>query len=273
MGPYTRIRLGYDSSGRPIDTDKRQKQAFDQACKKSGVTPTIVQGAYRAGNGAVASAGTHDGGGVFDLRTWNLTTTQRQAFQRASRSIGGTCWYRTPSQGFDYHMHDGLLGHKTASSGLKQQFSMYKAGYNGLASWGRDDFWRPNPIPRFRYKKKRSKPRINLTVLQKAWGRKRGKTYGLGKSIHRKFAKQLHKKGFLPRYTWKEAIFGRNLRTAVRKANRTYGITKYTGPLNARPTWALCKKLGFQPYRVKVEKRPNRKKIRPFKKSTSKTVK
>lgn len=263
MGAYTRVRLGYDSSGRPIDTDRRHKQFYDLACEHSGVTPTIVQGAYRAGAGAAASAGTHDGGGVFDLRTWNLSDEQRRKFQWASRQLGGTCWYRTPSQGFDYHMHDGVLGHKTASSGLKSQFAMYLQGYNGLRSWAADDFKRPSPIPTFRYRKAKARPRVNLSHLQQAWARPGGRTYNpWGRKACRIWRKALGQK-FMPgkKYKWRQGWFGDYMKAGTRKANKHYDITKYTGDRGDRPTWALARKLGLDPYKVKRERRTNRKRV------------
>jgi len=36
----------------------------------------IAQGCYKTGNGAAASAGTHDGAGVVDIRTRNITHQQ-----------------------------------------------------------------------------------------------------------------------------------------------------------------------------------------------------
>ncbi|MDN5856255.1 MAG: peptidoglycan-binding protein, partial [Actinomycetia bacterium] len=99
--------------------------------------------------------------------------------------------------------------------------------------------------------KKKRKPKINITVLQNAWDRRRGRTFGKGQFIIRKFAKPLIKRGFLKNWHWKDATYGRNMRDAIRAANKHYGITKWTGPNNDRPTWALAKKLGFDPYRPK----------------------
>src|SRR5690606_15237895 len=127
------------------------KAAFDDACEKSGVRPTIVQGAYMGSSGAAASAGTHERSGCLDLRTWDLTEDQRTKWMRAARSIGWAAWYRTSAQGFDPHMHVLLLGEPDMHPDARDQEAQYRAGLNGLASRGRDDFWRPNPIPTYSY--------------------------------------------------------------------------------------------------------------------------
>jgi hypothetical protein len=146
----TEIRtIGVDGSGRPIKMTARMSQAFDAACDKSGVTPDIVQGAYMGSAGAPASAGTHERSGCLDLRTWNLTTGQREAWMRAARSIGWAAWYRTTAQGFDPHLHVLLLGEPDMHPGRINQEEQYRRGLNGLASGGADDFWRPDPIPTY----------------------------------------------------------------------------------------------------------------------------
>src|SRR5699024_6014784 len=81
----------------------------------------------------------------------------------------------------------------------------------------------------------------------------------------RKFAKPLRKRGFLHNWHIKDATYGKNMRDAVRRANKHYGITKYTGKHGDRPTWELAKKLGFAPYKVEQKKKPKPKhKKRPF---------
>jgi hypothetical protein len=154
MRATTILSFGKDSSGRPIRMTARMKQAFDKACDQSGVTPDIVQGAYMGSSGAAASAGTHQLSGCLDLRTWNLTTDQRNRWMHAARSIGWAAWYRTSSQGFDPHMHVLLLGEKEMHADARAQEEQYRQGLNGLASRGRDDFWRPDPIPTYQYQEK-----------------------------------------------------------------------------------------------------------------------
>lgn len=64
-----KVNLGSDSSGRPLVMDRRTLNKLNYAkfqLKKAFPTTfntlTVVQGSYRAGNGADASAGTHDKG-------------------------------------------------------------------------------------------------------------------------------------------------------------------------------------------------------------------
>jgi hypothetical protein len=135
---YERITLGHDSSGRPIVVNRRMLAMLDEVERRCGVRPTIVQGAYRAGNGASASAGTHDGGGVLDLRTWNLTVAERNLWAATARLVGWIVWYRTPAQGFDPHMHVIAKGDADLSDDAQAQVVDASHGLDGLASKGRD---------------------------------------------------------------------------------------------------------------------------------------
>jgi len=161
---YEVRKYGTDSSGRDILMNRRMKAAFDVACRKVGVTPTIVQGAYmrRVGGGADQSAGTHDQGGCIDTRTWDITRRQRRRLIRAGRSVGWAVWFRNERHGgFDEHCHWVLLGDTDATDDAKWQMNEYRAGRDGLATRGRDYHWRPRQIPLFGYAawlKSRKKP-------------------------------------------------------------------------------------------------------------------
>ena len=136
----TRVNLGLDTSGRSLVLDTRTLAKLRAAEARLGFKFTIVQGSYRAGAGAKASAGTHDGGGVIDLRTWNLPagiTPQRAV--RVLRECGLIAWYRTKAQGFDPHIHAIDYGNPALSYSAQQQVAQWEAGLNGLASRGRDD--------------------------------------------------------------------------------------------------------------------------------------
>lgn len=141
MSPYTRIDLGHDSSGRPIVINGRTRDMLAAANKKLGFTPVIVQGSYRAGHGASASAGTHDGGGVVDLRVAYGLPARMTANKvvRALREVGFAAWHRTPAQGFDEHVHAVAIGDRDLSPSAHQQVVDYRAGRNGLANHGADD--------------------------------------------------------------------------------------------------------------------------------------
>jgi hypothetical protein len=109
MQPYARVNLRDDSSGRPWSSTPAPRPCSTE--KRLGVQLTIVQGSYRAGNGASASAGTQDGGGVVDLRTWNLPgNCPPQLVVKVLRQVGFATWYRAPAQGFDPHIHAAAIG-------------------------------------------------------------------------------------------------------------------------------------------------------------------
>ena len=134
------ITLGLDTSGRPLVVDDRTLATLRAAQAALGFEFTIVQGSYRAGSGAAASAGTHDGGGVIDLRTWNLPAhISPQEAVRALRLAGLIAWYRTNAQGFDPHIHAIDYGNPRLAPSAARQVAAYEAGRNGLASNGPDD--------------------------------------------------------------------------------------------------------------------------------------
>lgn len=133
-----RINLGRDSSGRPLDVDSRTLAKLRAAERRLGHKLTIVQGSYRGGAGAKASAGTHDGAGVVDIRTWDLPVTP-QIVVRALREAGMIAWYRTEAQGFDPHIHAIDYGNPALAPAAARQVTAWEQGRNGLASNGPDD--------------------------------------------------------------------------------------------------------------------------------------
>ena len=98
----TKVNLGHDTSGRPLVVDATWLAKLRWAEAQLGWKFTIVQGSWRGGHGAEASAGTHDRGGVADLRSWNIPAHIGiwQALT-ALRRAGLIAWYRTKAQGFD----------------------------------------------------------------------------------------------------------------------------------------------------------------------------
>lgn len=136
MGAMDRISLGVDSSGRSVIVNRRTLNMLREAERRLGFPLTIVQGSYKAGAGAVASAGTHDGGGVIDLRSRGLT--DRRKVVEVLRKVGFAAWLRVPPS-FDEHIHAVALGDRDASQSAKVQMLDYRAGRNGLANKGPDD--------------------------------------------------------------------------------------------------------------------------------------
>lgn len=147
MAESTVVRTGTDSSGRPIYMTRRMRRWYKRLCTRLGFKPTIVQGAWMAGNGAAASAGYHDGGGCLDFRVWDLTPVQRQRVVRLCRDMGAAAWLRDQAHGgMDPHIHLVLGSDFGLASGARTQWLDYKAGLDGLASRGPDYHWRPDPL-------------------------------------------------------------------------------------------------------------------------------
>jgi hypothetical protein len=111
--------------------------------EKIGFRVTLTQGSYNRG-GVKASAGTHDGGGVFDVRAKNLTRSQRDNVVRELRRIGFAAWLRRPEQAdppWPLHIHAVAIGDREMSDGAKKQVNAYldDPPRNGLKGGGRDD--------------------------------------------------------------------------------------------------------------------------------------
>jgi hypothetical protein len=116
----------------------RTKAMLVAAEGKAGFQVTLTQGSYNAG-GVDASAGTHDGGGAMDISVSGMSSTNRNNLLKALRNVGFAAWYRTPAQGFDYHIHAMAISDPDLSSGAQHQTGDYYLGLNGLAGHGADD--------------------------------------------------------------------------------------------------------------------------------------
>lgn len=103
---------------------------------------TMVQGGYNAG-GVAASAGTHDGGGAFDLTPFNIKNRIK-----VFRLLGVAIWDRPTISGlWAHHLHGIVAGDGTASAAAKAQVSEYLAGGDGLRGTAPDPNWRPHTLP------------------------------------------------------------------------------------------------------------------------------
>lgn len=143
----------------------KKGRAFIQACEdKLGYELTITQGNYNPG-GVEASAGTHDGGGVFDLAAWDY---ERKL--RVIKDLGGWGWYRAPIAGlWGPHIHFGIINHGTLSRGAANQQAAYFAKRSGLVSNLYDNSYRAPGNPIFKYPPKaKPKPKPKLTNVAKA---------------------------------------------------------------------------------------------------------
>lgn len=105
-------------------------------CPAARATPAwITQGSYSAN--VEASAGTHDGGGTFDMSVAGLTGPQKQALVRALREAGFAAWLRgAPS--FVPHIHAVAIGDPDLPRAARAQVADYFAGKDGLAGRRRD---------------------------------------------------------------------------------------------------------------------------------------
>jgi hypothetical protein len=98
---------------------------------------TLTQGSYTSSN--PDSAGTHDGGGVVDISVGSLSTTQRWQTVKALRTVGFAAWLRTPSDGFEYHIHANAINDPDMSRQGRDQVNDYYFGRNGLANNAADN--------------------------------------------------------------------------------------------------------------------------------------
>lgn len=140
---------GIDSSGRAIYASDYLWDLWQRVLADLDFTPTIVQGAWMtlAGGGASESAGFHDRGGCFDLRTWDLTADQLETLVRTLRRYGIAAWRRDNEHGgFDPHLHFVCGTDGDLASGAAGQWADYLAGHDGLAGRGPDYEWRPSPL-------------------------------------------------------------------------------------------------------------------------------
>lgn len=111
---------------------------------------TVEQGCYNAG-GVAASAGTHDGGGVFDLAPF-----EHGRKILAAKKRGAFVWYRPfnwDGRGGSEHIHCGIRNEGKLSPSAARQQVQYDAHppTNGLANFGIDPTWHPNPPVAFSY--------------------------------------------------------------------------------------------------------------------------
>ena len=132
--------------GQAKRVDWKTRAALEEAERQLGYPLTLAQGSYN-GSPDSDSPGTHDGGGVIDLPAWDW---QRKV--RALRSVGFAAWYRPAVKGlWEAHIHAVLIDHGRLAPVAAGQVAGYRAGRDGLKSNRPDEFWRPSPIPVFRY--------------------------------------------------------------------------------------------------------------------------
>lgn len=149
MSDWNVIRYGTDSSNRPIFMSVYMRDWWEGVLRELSFTPVIVQGAWmsKAGGGASASAGYHDGGGCLDIRTRDLSSAQLSELNRVVRTRGAAGWPRDYAHGgMDPHYHLVLGTDHDIDDGARWQWQRYIDGRDGLSSDGPDYVWRPSPV-------------------------------------------------------------------------------------------------------------------------------
>lgn len=121
------------------NVNRRTWNMLQAAENLAGFRFVITQGSYNKG-GVKASAGTHDGGGVIDVRARDLGARERGIVVVSLRKVGFAAWLRNPHQGdWPWHIHAVARGDKDLSPGAAKQIRQYRDGLNGLKGGHHDD--------------------------------------------------------------------------------------------------------------------------------------
>ena len=110
----------------------------------------VVQGSW-SGN-VRASAGTHNGGGAFDLSVAGLSRDKQLRLVHELRRRNVAAWLRSPEFGWPSrlgmaHIHGIVRDDPGLSWGARSQAIAYRLGRNGLASRRKDPHPRPAAYP------------------------------------------------------------------------------------------------------------------------------
>lgn len=107
----------------------------------------IVQGSYTSG--VAASAGTHDGGGALDVRTWDRSREDVSKMVKALRMAGFAAWKRGyGDDSMEAHIHAIAIGDRELAGDARSQVVEYFRGGDGLvgsAGDGDSEVGRPWP--------------------------------------------------------------------------------------------------------------------------------
>ena len=131
--------------------DRITAEALHAAEKNLGYPLSVVQGCYQAldgkANDVTASAGTHDGGGVVDLKPWDAGNKVR-----VLRSVGFAAWHRLElwkdgKRVWGEHIHAVLIGNTKLAPSAAAQVVDFLASppRDGLAGHAPDPTWHPGP--------------------------------------------------------------------------------------------------------------------------------
>lgn len=132
---YRRVR--YDG----VTINKRTQEMIGRAqsyLKRMGINAPIhlAQGSYHPGVGA--SAGTHDGGGVIDVRSRIYSAKTADQIVKALRMAGFAAWRRGTNDSLPPHIHAVAIGDRQMSPSARAQVHEYFRGGDGLRGSMRD---------------------------------------------------------------------------------------------------------------------------------------
>lgn len=120
----------------------------------------LAQGSFN--NSVGASAGTHAGDAVVDVRTTGvgLSVSEATALNRALRDAGFASWIRDSRDGMPPHIHACLIADPEMASGAKAQCVDFDKGLNGLRNRAKDrNPYRHKPKIRFSWRQGKPVPR------------------------------------------------------------------------------------------------------------------
>ena len=104
----------------------------------------VTQGSWHHG---AQSGSTHDGGGAFDLRVWNIPAAKLEPLVVELRKRNVCAWKRDKAHGgFDPHIHGIVRDEALLSTGAAFQVREYDRGRDGLSAAGPD--YHPRPVQR-----------------------------------------------------------------------------------------------------------------------------
>jgi len=148
---YDKLDFSPDSSGRHRFLNRRTKVMLDLVSEKLGFDLEVIQGSYMPpGEGADDSGPTHDGGGVVDLRTWDIPAvigTFRAV--KVLREVGFAAWHRTDPPFHEDHIHAVAIGDVQMDPSAQRQVDQYLDGGDGLG--GTDTGPKVDPVHTFDY--------------------------------------------------------------------------------------------------------------------------